>query len=426
MTKKQPINSRISRIPLIVWILLGFSLPYFFFFIYPIFFSQSQMVFPQYIPVGETTGIDLKDRIDFSKEFIINKESTYIAANDYPPLKNILSIPLNFLSLKLAYKMNVALSILCFVIITFVLPLFSDKNYMITPIFILLFISGLFSYGFQFELERGQFDLITIALCFLGIWLFHKKPELKFFAYILFTLSIQLKVYPAIFIFMFISDWHDWKNNLRRIALLGLSNFALLFVLGLEGFLNFSKSLSSMINVQIWVGNHSTQSFISYLSNIASHHNLNWINQNSKLIEATFLAMIGFSLVLIIVKSYRENIKGINPTLLLACTISALLIPAISHDYTLSFLPGPVSFFLLDKERSWSNQTSYPRIYQIVLLFLLSCAYASTLFSYTNKLGHIGIIFQNNFPALFGILIIITIFFLFSKPVYSEKKEEFL
>ena len=126
----------------------------------------------------------------------------------------------------------------------------------------LIFITGLTSYGFQFELERGQFNVIAMALCFSAIFLFHRKPKLSWLAYILFTIAIQLKLYPAIYILFFVRDWKDILANLRRFLCLGIVNIALLFILGWGVFLDFLNSLrGTAIDQMIWVGNLSIRSF---------------------------------------------------------------------------------------------------------------------------------------------------------------------
>ena len=46
---------------------------------------------------------------------------------------------------------------------------------------------------------------------------------------------------------------------------------------------------------------------------------------------------------------------------------------------------------------------------------IFSTAYASTLFSYANKPDSLGLLYQNNFPALITLLIIITYLYLMSE-----------
>ena len=66
---------------------------------------------------------------------------------------------------------------------------------------------------------------------------------------------------------------------------------------------------------------------------------------------------------------YRQKQNGINPFLLLACTIGALLIPSVSNDYKLSILAAPVAIFLTNN-RFW-EQTNGPLIHIIFIMLLL-------------------------------------------------------
>ncbi len=66
-------------------------------------------------------------------------------------------------------------------------------------------------------------ELIAFSLCVAAICIFHRKPKYRWFAYLLFSISVQLKLYPAIFVFTLIEDFTDWKNNIKRIVGLGIS-----------------------------------------------------------------------------------------------------------------------------------------------------------------------------------------------------------
>ena len=416
-TKLQQLTSRLLSTPLIVWILLGFLISFLICFIRPIFFSENMMQFPQYVPASNPSGKDLNNTLVLTRELFVNHKSPYFRGDNYtyPPLTSLLSLPFLFAG-HLAYPILSLLTIFCFVGISFVLLFKLNKDQDKTPILILILVTGILSYGFQFELERGQFNLIAMTLCLLGIWIFHRKKNLRFLAYVLFSISIQLKIYPAIFAFLLIDDWRDWKNNLRRILFLGLANFALLFALGPALFLDFIKALIQHTNNPfVWVANHSIRSFIALLCQWASTKNYSWIGLHSNWIEYFLLALVGICFLLILVKSYRQNVKGIHPVLLLACTIVALVIPPASHDYTLSILAVPVAILLADKEFWTSGNPARPHLYPILLLILFSATYSSTLFSYLTKPYLLAQFFQNDFSALLTLLIILTVLFIIPK-----------
>jgi len=262
------------------------------------------MLFPEYVPAKGFIGEDLLQMLSYSESWWIAKQTPYIERNLYPPLASVLFTPLLSLEFSAAYKVITLVNVFLFVLMTLVLPLriIKEKQVSASSVIMLIFITGLFSYGFQFELQRGQFNVIAMAACFFAIWIFHNHKKYRTLAYILFTISIQLKVFPAIFIVMFISDWQDWKNNIKRFAGLGLVNFALLFVLGPSVFVDFLRAIKAQsVNPSIWSGNHSIRSFVISISNTANQTGWAWITQYSNLVQFVFLAIIAVCLLLIMI-----------------------------------------------------------------------------------------------------------------------------
>jgi len=72
----------------------------------------------------------------------------------------------------------------------------------------------------KFELETGQFYTTAMMLTVAAdtLYFFTKHPSYRIFAYILFNpFPSNLKVFPAIFVVMFVDDWRDWKGNLSGV-----------------------------------------------------------------------------------------------------------------------------------------------------------------------------------------------------------------
>jgi hypothetical protein len=390
----------VKKIRPIVWILSAFLLAYALFFIRPIFWSTRVMQFPQYVPIEDPIGIDLQQYLHYSQSLIV--EHQYIG--NYTPFANLFFTPLLLVKFSWAYKIITVLSLLAFGGVALLFPLFADGKRQISPLVLFFFITGLFSYGFQFELERGQFNVITIFLCFLAIWIFHNHEKFRSLAYALFSIAVQLKLYPYIFIFMLIRDWKDWKNNIRRIFLLTAANIGLLLVAGLSPFQSFIKAtIKGIFEPDIRIENHSLRAFFSILSDSAYERGLIWLKQYSSIVQLAVLLIIAAIIFLAILKAYRAGSTGINPLLLLACSAGALMIPSISFDYALSFLAAPVSFFILSEFSQPGEGTDKNRLNSIILLLIFSFAYSVTLYSATNSLSLL--LFSNKFPALFTILI---------------------
>lgn len=65
-----------------------------------------------------------------------------------------------------------------------------------------MFVSGIISYGLQFELEQGQFNVFTIFLVVISIYSFHYSKKLKWLSYFIFGVSVNFKISPAVFVSM--------------------------------------------------------------------------------------------------------------------------------------------------------------------------------------------------------------------------------
>jgi len=416
----------ILNLPLITWVVIGFLFVYLLFFIRPVFLNVShEMQFFKPIPAMDPIGADLRLMLKRAEAWFIKKQSPYIIGeNQKPPLASVLFTPLIFVDAPTAYAIITLISLLCYLFITLILPLLLNKEKRLHPVILLLFISGLFSYGFQFELERGQFNVLAISLCFGSIYIYHYYHRYRYVAYVLFSISIQLKLFPAIFIVMFVRDWRDWKNNIKRACALAMCNFLALFALGPQAFLEFITEVKKhVVSPDNWIGNHSIRSFVTGVLTRAIEkyqlHDWAWVSQHPGLVEDTLLAFVAICLFLLMFQAYRQEWTGINPYLLLACTIGALLIPSVSHDYKLSILTAPVAIMFSDESFSKKVSNTRWRPLFILLICMLSFAYSSTLFSYTHK----SFILTNNFPALIAMLGAATVLSLVFKSKHPDMKE---
>jgi hypothetical protein len=424
---KTPLPDRFNNY-LVSWsfltcVLLGFLVSYLLFFIYPIFWGSPDMRFFTYVPAYQFTGLDLRQTLGFSESWLILKQSPYMTGSGYPPLTVLLFTSLLLVEPQTAYKIITLLSLLCYLFITVLFPFWTSQEKSLPPLLLLFFLSGLFSYGFQFELERGQFNLIAMSLCWLSLWLYYKHPQYRYLAYLLFSLSVQLKIYPAIFIVMFITDWCDWKNNLKKILGIALFNVALLFVLGPQTLIEFLGVMrGKAVSREIWPGNHSIKASVEFMltsvtgQEILQRFNLLWLTTYIAVIQVILLFFVTASILLIIWHIYRHRQIGLNPYLFLACTLGALLLPVISHDYKLPLLAGPVA--LAFYQDPLPENASYPlRLIHLLLTFVFFIIYSSLLFSYAHK----PTILDNNLPALLTLLIVTTMLTMITNQKHNKE-----
>ena len=393
--------------PVIVYVLAGYFAIYAAFFLIPVFLNSDRvMQFPRYIPTYDPIGNDWQ----ISKS---NLESWYTTGKlidpmeiPYPPLGYVLVYPLLFTDVRLSYAIVTVSSVLAFGLATVVVPLLVGGGMNSAfPVVTFCFVTGLTSYGVQFELERGQFNVVAISLCLLGVYLFHYQFKYRFLGYLLFSVAVQLKVYPFIFVVLFVENWSHWTRNLPRLSLLALSNIAFLFVLGLDRFMEMARVLAHYsVGRGVWVGNHSIDSFAKGLAGSVVEQKAAWAGllRDAWSVEVAVLAIVLTSSLVILLASMSRKHAGLDGALLLACTVLALVLPAVSHDYTLALLAGPMAIYLgqvgIDADLKRQAVTN-------LLVFVLSLAYSSTLFSYVYKPEWLG----NNLPMLVIILVVVAV-----------------
>ena len=364
-------------------LLVGLLLCYVWFFIYPIFLNPERtMKFIEYLVKIDPIGLDLAQVLDYSRAWFIRHQSPYVGANLYPPLTVVLFKPFLFVNAVTAYHLMTLLNLLCYLLCAFVLPYLLYRRTERLTLLVLLFMNGLFSYGFHFELERGQFNLLAMTCCLLALYLFHTHQKGAIPAYLLFCLAVQLKLYPAIFVVLFVKDWRDKRSTFSRMAGLLLANASLLFVLGVDVFQDFLAALLRESGSNLWIGNHSIRAF-AYLSPLP------WKDTSAILLILLVLVLLG----IVMLRSYRRSPTGFNAQLFFSCTIAALLIPSVSNDYKLTLLTVAMSVAF---PCSLQGQRGAARLYPALLLLIVAFAYGTTLYSFTNK----PLLLKNNLPAL--------------------------
>ena len=423
--KKFQLSSTLN-VPTLYWVLGTFLVTYILFFLLPVFFSKLQIHYlTKYIPDAYIT------RIGFDIEAIVSRIENWLRTGQtpyydgfiaYPPLAIAIFATFSIMGYPAYFKLIVSITIIAYLFAALILPrlIIPKRN---QTLLLLFFMTGLFSYGLQFEQERGQFNLITFAFCLAAIYIFHFHYKFRYFAYLLFSFSIQLKVYPVFFVVMFINDWRDWRNNIRRIVGLGILNFSLLFVLGHKLFLDF---VSTITDYQLLESsrheNLSIKGFAYYLANDVFGTTGTSLFALPRSAEMFLWFLLGLCFLLVVGYAFFHNVRGLNPYLLLVCTIAALIIPSVSNDYKLSLLITPMALVL-----GCLPELQNPRkkAFSILLIILASLSYWTTLYPATVKPEFLG----RNFPALVIILISITILKFLAPYTYegnAQKPTEFL
>ena len=194
---RRRIENYLLNLPLLTWVLLGFLITFILFFICPVFLnSSSRMDFSQYILTLTPIGHDFRDIVSYSYTWF---SFGIIPPTLYPPLTLIFFAPFTFVSYEIGYEILVGIILICYLSTTLVFPRWINQPKETSAFAMLIMVTGLLSYGFQFELERGQWNLIAFSSSVAAIYIFHKQPKYRWLAYLLFTISVQLKLIPCNF-----------------------------------------------------------------------------------------------------------------------------------------------------------------------------------------------------------------------------------
>jgi hypothetical protein len=399
---------RVLSAPLAAWLLVAFAAAYMLFFIQPVFLTPGAIKFFRYLPAMDPIGADLAETLSFSHHWISTGTTPYILSNAYPPLTAplfALLLPLDFAR---AYMFVTLASLAAYATMTVGLPLLTRTSRRIPSAFVAIVLTGLFSYGFQFELERGQFNVLAVMLCLVAVWIYHHHTRYRLLAFVLFALSVQMKLYPLVFALMLVEDWRAWRENLRRLLLLALANLALLFVLGPGIFLEFAGRLGRASGAPpLWIYNHSVRAFVSMaVERIAQR---GWVVPDG----AVWLPEAGLYLILVIcpavmiARFIRSRQTGLSLHLLLACTVLALVVPPVSNDYTLAVLAAPMALLVLQPADDVpADGITGRNLVALGSRMVLAAAYVCTLFAHPYKPHTLWL--ENNFPAMLAILIAVT------------------
>ena len=400
---RRQLGNFLLNLPLIDWVLFGFLFTFIALFVVPVYLNPaSTMKFYQYIPVLSPIGHDFRDIVSSSYTWF---HFGTVPTTLYPPFTLIFFAPFTWLSYEVGYKILAGLILACYLFTTWILPRRMNNHTNTSAFALLIAVTGILSYGFQFELERGQWNLIAFSFCLASIYLFHKQPKYRWLAYLLFTLSVQLKLFPAIFVLTLIDDLSDWKSNLRRIFALGGINILALFILGPDPIFKTVMSLNRFSPGASSHFNHSLVSFTLFLFSkgvLPQKRLVLWLTANEWLPELLLFALFGSCFLIILSREFKRKATGFSPYIFLACFIGACIIPSISFDYKLSMLPACIAISIPEILLSEDGRQ---RPLVVILAFVFSAAYSFMLFSYINKPR----ILENDFPELLLILIISTI-----------------
>lgn len=386
------------------------------FFITTVFFNPKQkMTYPRYIPENNRIGNDFHLDYLFGERYFVDHKSAYIGddpenwytQNAYPPLFTLFLYPLFRYDITYitGYYFVAAGILVSFVWMVWILPAAYHKKgiFQMPAIIGFVLVTGIVSYGMQFALERGQLDMICMAISLTAVVLFWSHPKLRWLSYVLFIIGFSFKIYPFIFLLCFVENWRDWKKNVIRLGGISLATFASLFVMGMDGFNGFLKALTYQTSSSAYPRDHGFNYGVDYLVEVLSLP----LSTTGVIIVKLCLEMLGFAMLFIIFKSYLRSSEegGIYPPLILGCTLAAMVLFPASKDYKLAIICGAFCMYVLYLQQKLPGLAKRQEREVYLFFGIISFCYCAVLYSEAYR----PLEMKNSFPLLYVMFIFVTL-----------------
>jgi hypothetical protein len=189
------------------------------------------------------------------------------------------------------------------------------------------------SYGFMFEMERGQLDLYALFFALLAVWLLLARPHgSPWWPSLALALAVNIKAYPGVLVVALL-----WRYRWRAVVPLLMTNVALLLSAGpakVLQFLTTRATLESSTFPRGWV-NNSALSLAHTLHEVSSWPGRLWV----VFLAASAVLWIA-TLAIVIRRGWSERRVVLVSA---ACVPVMCTFPSISNDYRLVLLAFPLS-----------------------------------------------------------------------------------
>ncbi len=291
------------------------------------------------VPLAHPTGIDFRDGLyDPARAF-----ST--ARSGWPPLTLFLGRPFTWVSFSTAYAIQVCVLVALAVAATILsaglavkaaLPSEGSRPARGLDAPLLAFVMGLWlvtSYGFMYEIERGNIDLYALALSLLAVWLMIRSPRSVWLPAAVLALAIGLKLYPAILLVILF-----WRYRRRAVLPAAVTTLAVLLVAGpaeLRHSLVALNAVQANVHAEWWGQDSATA--IAHVLRAKTSWAPSWIWY--PLIVVPLGVWAGTMVVL-----FRRGWSDRSAVLAAAACVPLMaIVPAVSNDYKLVLCVFPLA-----------------------------------------------------------------------------------
>ena len=291
------------------------------------------------LPLAKPTGIDFRDGLyDPAAAFTT-------VHSGWPPLALLLGRPFTLLDFSTGYAVQVGI-LVALAVAAAVLsaklamkaacdPDLSGQGRRIdaTQLALVLGFWLMTSYGFMYEVERGNIDLYALFFALLSVWLMLRLPRSTWWPAIVLAVAINLKFYPAVLLVILF-----WRYRWRAVVPVVVANAVLLLITGPGNVRNTVSALTAIQSTQrsLWWGNHSAAALANVLRQVSGWAP-SWIYVPLILIP---LALWALTLLLLVRRGWSDRRAVLAAA---ACVPVMGVVPAISHDYKLVLYVFPLA-----------------------------------------------------------------------------------
>ncbi len=291
------------------------------------------------LPLAKPTGIDFRDGL-------YNPAAAFTTAQSgWPPLTLLLGRPFTLLDFTTGYAVQIGILVALAVAAAILSaklamkaasdPSLSGQGSRVgaTQLALVFGFWLLTSYGFMFEVERGNIDLYALFLGLLSVWLMLRLPRSPWWPAVVLALSINLKLYPGVLLVLLF-----WRYRWRALLPAVVANALLLLIAG-PG--NVRNTVDALTGIQastraLWWGNHSAAAMARVLQ-IMTTWAPSWIYIPLLLGP---LALWLATMVLLVRRGWSDRAAVLAAA---ACVPVMGVVPAISHDYKLVWYVFPLA-----------------------------------------------------------------------------------
>ncbi len=255
-------------------------------------------------------------------------------------------------------EVSIVVYFLSFIIVYFIISyhFLRIENKLIS--LLLCFAITTLSYPFFFAIDRGNFEIFVFVFLLIFVFLYQKQRYWS--AAIILGFAAALKIYPLIFVILFLKDKKFKEVIISMFVMIGLTLFSLAmfeggFITNLKYLWNFSNINNNWLFISFTSLDEGTyvQRGVSLLTLIkVVFHQLQIpvseiLSQKFILIYLVFVSMATLLIVYYVI--WIENTLWKNLALLTVCM---LVLPTLSADYKLLHMYLPLFIFINAKDKT--------------------------------------------------------------------------